>query len=118
MIDADDNVIGVISDSETDLPARESEAAPTAAQGRPFRYIRLGPPARGQHAKIRARTAGRLMSKPPVCTHAEDTIAEVARTMAHHKANASRGARSTTKSTAAGSRSSGTRSLRERPGDL
>ncbi|MFE9120432.1 CBS domain-containing protein [Streptomyces sp. NPDC007172] len=83
VIDADDSVIGVVS--ETDLLAREAETAPTETRRHHLQLPRMNPEARGQHARARARTAGQLMSKPPVCAHAEDTIAEAARTMAHHR---------------------------------
>lgn len=38
--------------------------------------------ARRQAAKAHARTAGQLMTKPPVTVHADDSIVEAARTMA------------------------------------
>ncbi|WP_438290501.1 CBS domain-containing protein [Streptomyces sp. HUAS TT7] len=83
VLDADDKVIGVIS--ETDLLAREAEApGPTAAK-RGLRLPRMSPAARRAQAKAQARTAGQLMSQPPVCTHAENTIAEAARTMARQR---------------------------------
>lgn len=104
VVDPDDKVIGVLS--ETDLLAREAAppdppdpAGPAESAGpaeprprlwplRPeqrFRLPRLSPAARRERAKARARTAGRLMSTPPVTVHAEDTVAEAARTMARHK---------------------------------
>lgn len=76
VIDEDDKVIGVIS--ETDLVARQ--AATPGRHGR--RLARLTRGARRQTAKVHARTAGRLMTRPPVTSHADDTIAEAARTMA------------------------------------
>ena len=39
----------------------------------------------GRAAKAHARTAGRLMTEPPVTVHADDTIVEAARTMAQHQ---------------------------------
>lgn len=80
VIDDDDKVIGVIS--ETDLMARQ------AANPGPYDVKRRAPlgqltrGARKQAAKAQARTAGELMSNPPVTVHAEDTIVEAARTMA------------------------------------
>lgn len=41
--------------------------------------------ARKQAAKAQARTAGELMSDPPVTVHADDMIVEAARTMAAHR---------------------------------
>ncbi|WP_306338488.1 CBS domain-containing protein [Streptomyces sp. KL118A] len=83
VIDVDDKVIGVIS--ETDLLVREAEA-PASYRPRPrFRLSWARSSARKSRAKATARTAGQLMSTPPVCVHAEDTIAEGARRMAEHK---------------------------------
>ncbi|GAA3047336.1 CBS domain-containing protein [Streptomyces glomeratus] len=80
VVDDDDKVIGVIS--ETDLVTRQSEAL-DADEPRPrFRFAGLTPRARRQAAKSRAFTAGQLMTAPPVTVHAEETIAEAARTMA------------------------------------
>ncbi|WP_181809349.1 CBS domain-containing protein [Streptomyces shenzhenensis] len=80
VIDDDDKVIGVIS--ETDLMARQAIAPdPYGAKHR----VGLGQLTRGgrrQAAKAQARTAGDLMSDPPVTVHAENTIVEAARTMA------------------------------------
>ncbi|MFM9609299.1 CBS domain-containing protein [Streptomyces niveiscabiei] len=76
VVDGDDKVLGVVS--ETDLLARQ--AAP-AASGR----ARLTRAARSRAAKAAARTAGQLMSGPPVTVHADDTIAEAARTMAERR---------------------------------
>lgn len=83
VIDVDDKVIGVIS--ETDLLVREAEA-PASYRPQPrFRLSWARSSARKSRAKATARTAGQLMSTPPVCVHAEDTIAEGARRMAEHK---------------------------------
>jgi CBS domain-containing protein len=85
VVDEDDRVIGVLS--ATDL------AAPRAAPPDPGRSRRFpGLPARPSAARRRtpettARTAGQLMSAPPVTAHAEDTIAEAARTMARRGVN-------------------------------
>ncbi|MEV5953115.1 CBS domain-containing protein [Streptomyces sp. NPDC051987] len=80
VVDEDDKVIGVVS--ETDLMARQATAPdPSGAKHR----AGLGQLTRGgrrQEAKARARTAGDLMSDPPVTVHAENTIVEAARTMA------------------------------------
>ncbi|MEV1011785.1 CBS domain-containing protein [Streptomyces sp. NPDC049881] len=76
VVDEDDKVLGVVS--ETDLMARQARPAdaPTRRLARPRRGTG------GQAAKARARTAGQLMTGPPVTVHADDTIAEAARTMA------------------------------------
>ncbi|KND28481.1 CBS domain-containing protein [Streptomyces acidiscabies] len=76
VVDGDDKVLGVVS--ETDLLARQ--AAPVASG--PARLTRA---ARRRTAKAAARTAGQLMSGPPVTVHADDTIAEAARTMAERR---------------------------------
>ncbi|MFI6471228.1 CBS domain-containing protein [Streptomyces sp. NPDC050516] len=83
VVDADDNVIGVIS--ETDLLVHEAEAPRPSARRRRFWPPRMSPAARRTQARAQARTAGQLMSRPPVCVHAENTIAEAARSMARHK---------------------------------
>ncbi|MFD5625229.1 CBS domain-containing protein [Streptomyces sp. NPDC127072] len=83
VVDEDEQVIGVIS--ETDLMVRQVR---TSAPGGPKRRFWLAGPTpgvRGQAAKARARTAGQLMSVPPVTVCADNTIAEAARTMAQRR---------------------------------
>ncbi|MFF4209540.1 CBS domain-containing protein [Streptomyces sp. NPDC001796] len=80
VVDDDDKVLGVIS--ETDLVTRQSEASDRDKPRRRFRFV--APRAHRQAAKSSAFTAGQLMTAPPVTVHAEETIAEAARTMAHH----------------------------------
>lgn len=86
VVDADEKVIGVIS--ETDLLVRQAEAPDPYRPPRRFRLpqlprLRLG--ARTNRTKAGARTAGQLMSQPAITVSADDTIAEAARTMARHK---------------------------------
>lgn len=76
VVDEDDRVIGVIS--ETDLITRQ---AATPGQRRRLPFPGLTREARRKAAKANARTAGRLMTEPPVTAHADDTVAEAARTM-------------------------------------
>ncbi|GAA2348489.1 CBS domain-containing protein [Streptomyces kunmingensis] len=84
VVDEDHKVIGVIS--ETDLMARQAQAEDgPAARKRRIRVPALGRTRRDEHRRATARTAGTLMSEPPVTVHADATIAEAARTMAHHK---------------------------------
>ncbi|MFF7160190.1 CBS domain-containing protein [Streptomyces sp. NPDC008086] len=78
--DEDDQVIGVIS--ETDLMAHQAGAPDPYEPNRRFRLAALTPAARRRAAKATARTAGQLMSAPPVTVHADDTIVQAARTMA------------------------------------
>jgi len=73
VLDDDDKVLGVVS--ATDLMARQATPEPP-------RPVRLTRAARQQAAKVAARTAGQLMSRPAVTVYADDTIAEAARTMA------------------------------------
>ncbi|SDK19044.1 CBS domain-containing protein [Streptomyces indicus] len=80
VVGADETVIGVIS--ETDLMARQAEAADPYTPPRRVRLPRIGKGARARRAKARARTAGQLMSEPAITVHADSTIAEAARTMA------------------------------------
>ena len=81
VLDDDEKVIGVISASDL-LVRQAGRPGPTAP-----RRFRLRLPARGvrrRAARARARTAGQLMSAPPVTVHAEASVAEAARTMARH----------------------------------
>ena len=80
VVDDDDRVIGVIS--ETDLMAHQAATPDPYEPKHRFRFPALTPAARRRTAKTTARTAGRLMSAPPVTVHADDTIVEAARTMA------------------------------------
>ncbi|MEU5047662.1 CBS domain-containing protein [Streptomyces griseorubiginosus] len=82
VIDEDDKVIGVIS--ETDLMTRQAEMPDPYEPKKRIRIAHLTPAGRKQAAKARARTAGQLMSVPPVTVHADNTIVEAARTMAQH----------------------------------
>ncbi|MFI6335749.1 CBS domain-containing protein [Streptomyces sp. NPDC050535] len=79
VIDEDEKVIGVIS--ETDLMVRQARTPGPGRPKRRFRLAELTHAARGQAAKAHARTAGQLMSVPPVTVRADNTIAEAARTM-------------------------------------
>ncbi|MEV0964323.1 MULTISPECIES: CBS domain-containing protein [unclassified Streptomyces] len=75
VLDEDDRVVGVVS--ETDLLARQAAAAgsgPAAPASRDGTGALPG----GDRDTL---TAGRLMSSPAVTVHAEETIAEAARTM-------------------------------------
>jgi CBS domain-containing protein len=83
VVDEDDKVIGVIS--ETDLVARQAATPGPYESRRRFAFPGLTRDARRQSAKAHARTAGRLMSEPPVTAHADDTVVEAARTMARHQ---------------------------------
>ncbi|MDJ0345838.1 CBS domain-containing protein [Streptomyces sp. H10-C2] len=80
VVDGDDKVIGVIS--ESDLMTRQ---AAVAEDGHQSRWPRISRSARKELAKARALTAGQLMSQPAVTAHAEDSIAEAARIMAQHR---------------------------------
>ncbi|MFD4560124.1 CBS domain-containing protein [Streptomyces sp. NPDC058469] len=83
VVDEDDQVIGVIS--ETDLMAHQTEAPDPYEPKKRFRFADLTRGARLRAAKATARTAGRLMTAPPVTVYADDTIVEAARTMAQHR---------------------------------
>jgi CBS domain-containing protein len=78
VVDADDKVVGVIS--ETDLMIRQAEEDAETS-----RLRGLLPAARRRAAKAAALTAGQLMSTPPVTVRADDSIARSARTMAQHR---------------------------------
>lgn len=81
VVDGDEKVLGVIS--ETDLVLRQAEQAEQRRWGR-FRLPRVTPSAREAAVKAQARTAGQLMSEPPITVHALDSITEAARTMARN----------------------------------
>jgi len=83
VVDDDQKVIGVIS--ETDLMARQVEAPDPYEPQRHFHLGGLTRGARQRAAKAKARTAGHLMTEPPVTVHADNTIAEAARTMARRR---------------------------------
>jgi CBS domain-containing protein len=82
VVDEDEHVIGVIS--ETDLMTRQALSPGSADLGRHFRAL-LTMTARRQAVKAKARTAGQLMTEPPVTVHADDSIVEAARTMAERQ---------------------------------
>jgi CBS-domain-containing membrane protein len=83
VVDEDDKVIGVIS--ETDLMTHQARLPDPYEPKKRFRLADLAPAARRQAAKAKARTAGQLMSEPPVTVHADNTIVEAARTMAKNR---------------------------------
>jgi CBS domain-containing protein len=83
VVDEDERVIGVVS--ETDLMARQAGTPDPYEPKKRFRFADLTRGARKQAAKTRARTAGQLMTEPPITVHADDTIVEAARTMAQHR---------------------------------
>jgi CBS-domain-containing membrane protein len=80
VVDDDERVIGVIS--ETDLMMHQAQAPVPYEPKRRFRFTALTPGAKRRAAKARARTAGQLMTEPPVTVHADDSIVEAARVMA------------------------------------
>ncbi|MFI6931575.1 CBS domain-containing protein [Streptomyces sp. NPDC050287] len=80
VVDEDEHVIGVIS--ETDLMMHQAQAPDPYEPNRRFRFTALTPGAKRRAAKGKARTAGQLMSEPPVTVHADDSIVEAARVMA------------------------------------
>ncbi|MFG2120233.1 CBS domain-containing protein [Streptomyces sp. NPDC048710] len=79
VVDEDDKVIGVLS--ETDLMFRQVQPPDPYWKRRRLPGVALTKSARRRAAKARARTAGQLMTEPPVTVRAEDTVAEAARTM-------------------------------------
>lgn len=84
VVDEDDKVIGVMS--ETDLVARQAATPGPYEPPRRLAFLtRLTPGGRRRSVQARARTAGRLMTRPPVTAHADDTLVEAARTMARRQ---------------------------------
>ncbi|MFE0514334.1 CBS domain-containing protein [Streptomyces sp. NPDC058964] len=83
VVDEDDKVVGVIS--ESDLMMRQAtRPGPYDATDRTGPAA-LTPRARRRAAKAKARTAGELMTEPPVTVHADDTVAQAARTLARRR---------------------------------
>lgn len=80
VVDEHDHVIGVVS--ETDLMTRQGETPVFHRAARRAGLPALTPGARRRAARARARTAGQLMTAPPVTAHAGDTVVQAARTMA------------------------------------
>jgi CBS domain-containing protein len=79
VVDDDDKVIGVVSETDLLLHQADQETAGTK------RHTHLTPAARRTAAKAHARTAGELMSTPAITVRADDSIARAARTMAQHR---------------------------------
>ncbi|MFF3270994.1 CBS domain-containing protein [Streptomyces chrestomyceticus] len=77
VVDADDKVVGVIS--ETDLMYRQ--AAQDILQNRWYNRRRLTGRARAARARKRSLRAGELMTSPPVTIGPHQTVAEAARLM-------------------------------------
>ncbi|KPI19057.1 transcriptional regulator, Rrf2 family [Actinobacteria bacterium OK074] len=82
VVDEDDKVVGVLS--ETDLMVRQTETPDPYEPKRHHRFAGLTRGGKQRAAKARARTAGQLMTKPPVTVGADATVVEAARTMARH----------------------------------
>lgn len=83
VVDEDEKVLGVVS--ETDLMIRQAETPDPYEPRKHPRLAGLTRRGRTRAVKAGARTAGRLMTAPPVTVHAENTIVEAARTMAKHR---------------------------------
>ncbi|WMD06756.1 CBS domain-containing protein [Streptomyces sp. FXY-T5] len=86
VVDEDDRVIGVLSAADLTAPRA---APPDPCRSRRFLGLPAAPSAarRSTTPETAARTAGQLMSAPPVTAHAEDTIIEAARIMARRGVN-------------------------------
>ncbi|MFF3886006.1 CBS domain-containing protein [Streptomyces sp. NPDC001914] len=80
VVDEDDKVVGVLS--ETDLMMHQATVPDPYEPKHRARLAELTPGAKRRTAKSRARTAGGLMTTPPVTVHADDTIVQAARVMA------------------------------------
>ncbi|MFJ9898322.1 CBS domain-containing protein [Streptomyces sp. NPDC091280] len=80
VVDEDDKVVGVLS--ETDLMMHQATTPEPYEVKHNGGLGALTPGARRQAAKGGARTAGTLMTTPPVTVHADESIARAARVMA------------------------------------
>ncbi|WP_326648130.1 MULTISPECIES: CBS domain-containing protein [unclassified Streptomyces] len=85
VLDADDKVLGVIS--ESDLMLRQAGETPTPGGHEARAPWRAQPSGDTSTPEVKARavTAGELMSRPAITVHVGDTIAEAARAMAKHR---------------------------------
>ncbi|MFF3612038.1 CBS domain-containing protein [Streptomyces sp. NPDC002580] len=83
VVDEDDHVIGVLS--ETDLLMHQATTPDPYETKHRTGLAALTPGTRKQTAKGKARTAGMLMTTPPVTVHAHDTVVQAARTMAQRR---------------------------------
>ncbi|QOV34055.1 CBS domain-containing protein [Streptomyces ferrugineus] len=83
VVDHDDKVLGVIS--ETDLIRRQAAQAGRGTARRRFRIPALRRSARAAAAKARATTAEELMSTPAITVHPEQRVADAARVMERHR---------------------------------
>jgi len=83
VVDEDEKVIGVIS--ETDLMVRQAETPDPYEPKKHHRLAALTHEGKTRAAKTRARTAGQLMTEPPITVHADNSIVEAARSMAQHR---------------------------------
>ena len=82
VVDADDRVVGMLSASDLPRPRGfERRLRRGGGRGRLPRAVRR-PRKSAAHAFRGGRTAGEVMSAPAIVVHAEESIAEVARTMA------------------------------------
>ncbi|WP_327341417.1 CBS domain-containing protein [Streptomyces europaeiscabiei] len=81
VVDADEKVVGVIS--ESDLIRRQAAQAERDTRRR-FRLSALLRRARRAIAEARAVTAGQLMSTPAITVHPEQPVADAARVMERH----------------------------------
>ncbi|WP_369386528.1 CBS domain-containing protein [Streptomyces sp. CG1] len=79
VVEEDGRVVGVIS--ETDLMERQAAGGTPTESPRRTDLAQLTRSARRQAAKAEARTAGQLMTEPPVTVHADDTVVRAGRTM-------------------------------------
>lgn len=83
VVDEDEHVIGVIS--ETDLMVRRSAGGDGPGHVRRLHWSSLTGKARARESKAQARNAGELMTHPAVTVHADQSIAVAARIMAEHR---------------------------------
>ncbi|NBM20277.1 CBS domain-containing protein [Streptomyces sp. GC420] len=83
VVDEDERVIGVIS--ETDLMLRQAEMPEPAEHARRHWPAPLRHATRRAAVKVQARTAGNLMTSPAVTVRADVSVARAARTMAQHR---------------------------------
>ncbi|MFC5720920.1 CBS domain-containing protein [Streptomyces gamaensis] len=85
VVDDDDKVLGVISESDLMLRQAAVPAGPAPPRRRERRPWWYGGRRDETPERVAARTAGGLMSRPAIVVHAADSVAEAARTMARHR---------------------------------
>ncbi|MGW1884579.1 CBS domain-containing protein [Streptomyces sp. NPDC001970] len=82
VVDDDEQVLGMVSETDLTIP-RSADDGPESAHR--FHWSSLIGRARAREPEAPARNAGQLMAHPAITVHAEQSIAQAARTMAERR---------------------------------